>query len=418
MIPIRDLLRIVFDTLLQVVREPWTLMPLALVVLLISMQYRRIARMERALFGMVLHRPQDRLMVSLGAGLVGGLVATVVFLFLGISLPETGILPVWMLSLILMLIHPRFLCFSYSGGIVALSSLLFGVPNVNVGGLMGLVAVLHLVEAVLIRFTGARDAMPIFVRHTDGQVVGGFALQRFWPMPFFAVLAIAIPEQMAVLGGGVAMPDWWPLIGFGSQVPAGHELMYYLLPVAAALGYGDLAVTKTPQEKARTTSNYLFLYSVGLLILAVLVPRHVAWAYAAALFSPLAHEFLIKMGQRSERIGAPVYTNAHGPMVLATLPGSVAHSLGLQAGDIIHRVNGYRVRSREEINFAISPWALEVEMLVERPTGEQKVLRHHGKVPPLGLIMVPGPGERSLVQFGRLGPLGRWLARLKTKFSV
>lgn len=417
MIPLVDILEILLGSIVQLFLEPTLLIPLLLVTLLVWMQYRRIAAMEHALFGVTLNAPGDQLLFSLGAGLLGGLVATLLFLLMGISLPETGILPVWILALVLMMIHPRFLCFSYAGGIVALSSLLFGVPQVNVGGLMGLVAVLHLVEAVLIRFTGPKRATPVYVRH-EGQVVGGFALQKFWPLPFFALLALLIPEQWAGAPGTVAMPDWWPLIGFGGEIATGYQLIYSLFPVAAALGYGDIAITSTPQAKARRTSNLLLLYSLGLLALAVLSSRHTLFAYAAALFSPLAHEWLIISGQRREQVGKPVYTNARGPMVLATVPGSPADIMGIQAGDIIHRVNGYRVRTGEDIQFAVSPWAFELEMLVERSTGEQQVLKYTGKVPPLGLIMVPDTAVSGIVHFGRPGPLGRWLARLRAKLSV
>lgn len=417
MLPLGDLLEILLLSTVQILLQPFLLVPLLLVLLLVWMQYRRIAATERAFYGVSLSSPGEQLLFSLGVGLVGGLFATLVFVLLGIALPETGILPVWLLALLLMLVHPRFVCFAYAGGIVALSSLIFGFPEMNVAGLMGLVAVLHLVEAVLIRLTGPRFAMPVFARHGE-RIVGGFALQKFWPVPFFALLALLVPEQLPSVPGTVEMPDWWPLIGFGGEVGFNYQLIYSLFPVAAALGYGDIAITSTPENKARYTSNLLLMYSSVLLCLSVLATHHVAFAYAAALFSPIAHELLIKVGQRREQTGQPLYTNAKGPMVLATLPGSPAETMGLQAGDVIHRVNGYWVTSQRDIIDAISPWAFEVEILVERGSGEQEVLRYLGKVPPLGLIMVPEHPVRGVVQLGRPGPLGRWVARLRGKSSV
>lgn len=400
-------------SLLELARQPEMLLPLAIVLLLILAQYRRIAGMERALYGAVLHPPGEQLVHSLVTGMAGGILASLLFLILGIALPDSGILPVWILALVLMLIHPRFLCFSYAGGLVALSYLLFGFPHVNVAGLMGLVAILHLVEAVLIRFTGGLRAMPVFVRHHDGRVVGGFALQKFWPVPFFALLALVAPE-LASPGTGVVMPDWWPLIG-----AVGSGGMYVLFPVAAALGYGDMAVTSTPQQKARRTSNHLFAYSVGLLVLAVLATNHTAWAFVAALYSPLAHEWVIYAGRRSERIGEPLFSEDRGVMVLATLPGSVGAALDLRAGDIIRRFNGQPIRHQEDLMEAMNPWALNVELHIENGlTGEHRVIRHPGKVPPLGVILVPSRNDGGVVHFGRLGPLGRWLARQRARFSA
>src|SRR5690606_32464385 len=94
-------------------------------------------------------------------GALGGVMATAIFILLGISLNEVGIWPLWILALLLMLIHPRFLCFSYGAGILALSHLIFGLPDLDIPALMALVAILHLVEAVLIHLVGAAGATPI-----------------------------------------------------------------------------------------------------------------------------------------------------------------------------------------------------------------------------------------------------------------
>ena len=55
------------------------------------------------------------------------------------------------------------------------------------------------------------------------------------------------------------MPDWWPLIKPGHHMDP-DQLTYVLFPVIAALGYGDLAATTRPQEKAENLlSIFLFL---------------------------------------------------------------------------------------------------------------------------------------------------------------
>ena len=319
------------------------------------------------------------------------------------------------LALILMLVHPRFVCFA-AGGIVACrrSSSVSADERGRAHGPRRRVA---FGRAVLIRFTGSRFAMPVVANHR-GRLVGGFALQKFWPVPFFALLALVVPEQMASVTGTVEMPGWWPLIGFSGETGVTYQVIYSLFPVAAALGYGDIAITSTPESKARFTSKLLLLYSLLLLALAVLATQHPVFAYAAAVFSPVGHELLIKVGQRREQAGQPLYTNARGPTVLATVPGSPAEAMGLRAGDVIRKVNGYWVTSPDDILYAVTPWAFEVEMLVERTNGEQEVLRHLGRVPPLGLIMVPDRPVRGVVDLGRPGPLGRWLARLRGKSSA
>jgi len=51
------------------------------------------------------------------------LLAGAIMLLLGLSLSQIGLLYIWPVALLLLLLHPRFLCFSYAGGIVALAVL-------------------------------------------------------------------------------------------------------------------------------------------------------------------------------------------------------------------------------------------------------------------------------------------------------
>ncbi len=85
---------------------------------------------------------------------------------------------------------------------------------------MALVAILHLVEALLIFVSGHQHASPMYFKHSSGRIVGGFSLQKFWPMPTIALIGAA------VLGTGmewetIAMPDWWPIFQSGVAVPPG-----------------------------------------------------------------------------------------------------------------------------------------------------------------------------------------------------
>ena len=79
------------------------------------------------------------------------------------------------------------------------------------------------------------------------------------------------------------MPGWWPLLKPGAGDP--QTLTYIIMPVVAALGYGDLTIARTPLEKSRLSALYLSIYSLVLLILAVLSEESRSFALAAALFS-------------------------------------------------------------------------------------------------------------------------------------
>lgn len=411
------LLHMVGKALSQYVLRADLLFVVGVVFLLVYGQYQRVAGLEKRLYGAVKNSPDRATLSAALYGVAGGLVTTALFLLIGVPLNETGIWYIWAVAILLALFHPRFLCFSYGGGLISLSYLLFGAPRVDVAALMALVAVLHLVEALLIWTTGYRHATPVYVRMRNGQAVGGFALQKFWPLPFVALIAFAGLSAGGVPGGDpghIDMPSWWPLLKPAGD-PAG-PLSMALFPVVAALGYGDLALTAAPREKARRTALLLLAFSLILLALALLARRGTAWAFAAALFSPVAHDWVIHLGRRSEEVGRPLFSADGGVMVLDVFPRTPAAAMGMRSGDVILSLNGEPVRERSDVQRALEPWALVVDAEVKNVVEGTGVRRLHyaGRVPPLGVVLVPEAGETAVLDVhrpARVPAMWRWLRK-------
>src|SRR5690606_1766560 len=154
-----------------------------------------------------------------------------------------------LVAIALMMVHPRFICFAYAGGILSVTHLLFGWPGLSVPAIMALVAVLHLVESLLILLHGPTGATPVYVRRPGGGVVGVLPVRKCWPVPFIAPVAFMIGREM-LADLTLPMPGWWPLIKRQAP-PPGMTYVYVLFPVVAALGYGDIAITRDPRTKAR-----------------------------------------------------------------------------------------------------------------------------------------------------------------------
>ncbi|HHY38081.1 MAG TPA: PDZ domain-containing protein [Clostridia bacterium] len=385
-----------------------------LVIFLIASQYRRIAATEERLYGIPKNQVFDQVLSATLYGFLGGVFGSLIMVFVGVSLSYTGIAYLWPLALLLMLINPRFICFSYAGGIISISNLVFGWPKVDVPGLAALVGILHVTEAMLIRISGGTCITPIMIRNKRGKVVSGFSLQKFWPVPIIVLLAVSTPEA-AELTGLIRMPDWWPLVRPDGITPD-ENLIYIMIPVVAALGYGDIAIISPPSLKLKRTSLSLSVYSATLLGLAILSSWIRPLRWAAALFAPLGHEAVIRAGMRGEFTDEPYLQYREGEVtVLDVMPKSPAARAGIQSGDVILEANGIPVRSASDIKMLGESGVRAFHILLRRDTDAKRGGRFeiiHTRLERtdethLGLITVPDATAASFVEIKKSMPLMR-----------
>ncbi|KJS83468.1 MAG: hypothetical protein JM58_12610 [Peptococcaceae bacterium BICA1-8] len=373
-----------------------------LVMLIIWFQFRRMAKMKSEFFNVPEESVLQPTLIATIYGVIGGILGSFILVFVGISVLEVGIQYLWMLAIIFMLIDRRFMCFAYAGGMVSIIKYFFGYPDISIPQVMGLVAILHLVEAVLILFSGHLGAVPIYVKGKDGRPIGGFNLQKFWPLPIVAMVAVAMPETNAITEV-MKMPDWWPLIK-PELLNKNENIVYMLVPVIAGLGYGDIALTTRPREKTSRSALHLAIFSIILLGLAILGANYPSLAIMAAVFAPLGHEVIIFLGRRFEFAGEPKYVSPEqGIMVLDLLASSPLNSAGLITGDIILNINGVPLNNSSDLEYALqfAGSSFEVEFL----SGDNKIFKRKiirvqrpGK---LGLIIVPDSFGHSYLEVSK-----------------
>lgn len=302
-------------------------------VLLVAWQYQRLYHMSETMVKVKRLSYLKPTLVSALLGLVGSAAGSILLVFVGIDLGSIAILPLWLAALLLMFINPRFLCFAYAGGILALATLITGYPPMSVTALLGLVAVLHMVESLLILLNGHLNPVPVYVQ-MNHSLRGGFNLQKFWPLPLVAL------ASAGVIGGvsGINMPDWWPLLNDGG---CSANVNYVLVPILAVLGYGEISTTRTPEQAARRSAFHLFIYSLFLLGITILASHFPVLLYVSAIFSPVGHELVIWMGLRAEKNRLPLYVKPPiGITVLDVAPNTPAARCGLVSGDIVIGLDG------------------------------------------------------------------------------
>ncbi|MFO8060623.1 MAG: PDZ domain-containing protein [Bacillota bacterium] len=416
---LHPLLELARDILMRV---PLSLLPLSasgilfwLVAFLVWSQYRRVAGMERKIHGFVINDPYRSTVSAAGYGIVAGIIGSIILVFTGVVLFQQDIIYLWPVALVLMLVNPRFLCFSYAAGLLALSHLILGWPaQMNVAGIMALVAILHLMEGLLVLLSGDAVCTPVYLRQSE-RVVGAYLIQRFWPIPLMLIFFLQISPEM--LGETVEMPGWWPLIEVAP--PAGANWTRIMTSVVAALGYSDIAVTERPRVRARRSAHHLWIFSIILLSLSWGIAHIRSLVWVAALFSPLGHEAMVKYGGNREMRGPPGFVSSEeGVALLDVRPRGPGYRLGLRRGDVVLAVDGEAVSGRRELAAALAAADRAVELSVRR-AGEELVLR--GRRPGgrggLEVVTAPEEGDHQHVDLSRGGVLAGVWRRLLRKFG-
>jgi len=417
-----------------------------LVIFLIAYLYHKMVQTEVKLLGWPYNDWRRQIIPSLVAGFAGGFIASLVLVLPGFYLSIWGIYLMLIIAIMLLTIHPRFLCFAYSVGIVSVlvflarllvndfpgeaPGFLNSLAEIYIPGMLVLVAALHLTEAVLIYLSGHLGASPVFYKSPGGKIVGGFRLQRFWPVPLVLLIAADFHETLYETIEG---PGWWPL----SQPDlAGGMAGLLLVAAPVAMGYADMAISSTPREKSIYSSCYLAIYSLCLLGISLASVFHFLAVPLGIIFAPLGHEIVVYLGNKREMECSPIYTAPEdgGVKVLAVYSRTSAEQAGLQSGDVIREVNREKVHDTGHFWRLVLGGGFWTYLLVERDGSQISVVMQRlyqerkkrgffpwgkGRVSPsspdnLGLVLVPDTRAKVYLEAVNYNPwnkLKKWLKR-------
>jgi hypothetical protein len=379
------------NALLQLLINPFYYIGIVFVIL----QYRRQISLERKLFHTKLHSLLGQTWKTLLWGWIGGIAASIVMAFIGATVQAEAVVFLWIISLLLLFIRVRFLCWAYAIGVIGIVHGLWSVVpalsenrslawftdpllQLNMPSLLALVATLHVVEAILIRKRGAQTGTPMFYESKRGKIVGGYHLQGFWPV----VLFLVVPMQ-----GGSLLP-WTPLLG-GNLWSGGWAIIGFPMMI----GFADITISRLPQEKARISSNLLLLYATAVMLLALLAYVGPVATIIACIGCIALHEALRLYSRWDESNRQPYFVHDHrGLKILGIIPGSPAAELGIAPGEIIHKVNGLPISSRQDLHQAMQLNSAFCKLEVLNLAGESKFLKRamfSGEHHQLGIILAP-----------------------------
>ncbi|AMA71767.1 MULTISPECIES: PDZ domain-containing protein [Aneurinibacillus] len=411
------------DVLIQI---PKFLLSPALYIfaLLLFWHYHKQVVQERKLFHVRLTSAPGELLRSLLLGALAGVGVSALLLLFGIALSYYDVVLLWGISILFALINIRFLSFAYSGGFLAIVSvlarlvppdgadgwlgqLLLWLRAVNIPGVLALVALLHIAEGLLVQLTPKQGFSPVLIKSQRGRVVGAYVIQKYWMIP--AVLFVS-----GVPGGTYAIDasGWWPLFYAGAAALS-------LLPIPTVIGYADLAVLSTPQEKAKQAGRRIMLFGILLFVLAWAGVYWLPVAVFGGLLSLLGHEAFRIYGKWQRRLYTPLYVQLKkGVRVLAVVPGSPADEMEIITGDVILRINGREINNKAAIYLALQRQSAFCKMEVMNREGHIKYVQrsvYQGDHHQLGLILAPDVETDEYVEQGGYNRLFGLFRKVRTR---
>lgn len=113
-------------------------------------------------------------------------------------------------------------------------------------------------------------------------------------------------------------------------------------------------------------------------------------AILPALYAPLGHELLIKIGQKQENKGEYLYTEpSQGVMILDVLEGFAAEQAGLKTGDILLELNEQPLEKTADLYTIESQLTGQVTVTYKREDQRLQAILAKGTASSLGIITVP-----------------------------
>lgn len=334
-------------------------------------------------------------------GIMGGTFGSIILAYFRVRFDYySGIQYLFFISILLFFIKPKYICFSYSAGILGIISILIEtlsgvlpktinkeVFEVNIIYLLLFVGTLHIVEGILVMLDGSKGAIPIFKEY-ENNIVGGYSLKRNWLMPIAMIFTNMVSgiENSVELSANI--PYWCETISGSGLIVVGAIAM---MPLYAVIGYSNMTFTKSKKKKALVSGIHIFIYGICVVIISQIAKFGVAGKLFAVIFVPTAHEFVLRIQRKSEETNEPMFvSDENGLVVLDISRDSQMNQYDIEIGDKILSVNENKISSEREVYQILKKSLYKVNIRISKKTGEIKEFMHvHDKTRRLGILLVP-----------------------------
>ena len=387
-----------------IIAPPLVFLLITLIIML-HLKNKKVVAMQKMILGGSVNSSIELTLSQLVLGIVGGCIGSIILTSLGVVFStNSGIEYLFIISIVLMFIKPRLICFSYSGAILGAISIVINlasrfVPELSNGTIFSIdifyliifIGVFHIIEGILVMVDGDRGAVPVFT-NKEGKILGGYALKRYWALPVAIMIAITMKDSsLNYVTESIQNPDWWPLIKSSSGLNLITSGVISILPFYTVLGYSSVTFTRSKREKAMSSGYHILIYGI-ILILVAQVARFGIWSEAIVIiFMPFAHEFMLKLQIKSEEKRKPKFvSDEEGLIVLDISTDSQLREFGVDVGSKLLSINNKNINSESESYSILKANWYNATLKIKDSKGIVREIEfRHNKNTRLGMLLVP-----------------------------
>jgi hypothetical protein len=347
-------------------------------------------------------------------GAVTAFAAGVVLILLGVTFKPIVFDYMIVIMSVFFLFNTRYMCIAYAGGILALVTVIFKIPDINITSLLVLISVLQAFESILIYVGAGKSCEPVYIRHDEG-IAGAFITKKIWPIPI--IFAVFLTQEIREIMSNTITVNWWTL--FKPETLYAGTIALGLDCSVSVLSYDDMTITMPPEKKNRVSAIMLMVYSGLLFIIAVLSRNMAVFKLLGAIFALVGHEAIYLYNRYVERHREALFVPVRrGVRVLDVLPESNACKMGMKRGDIILSINNMDVQTEEGIAEALRKAPNYVWVKILNVNGQEKVYEYKcfpEGIDKLGIIIVPRENEvtYNVRYYGRFNILKNLVKRFR-----
>lgn len=383
--------------------NPSTILILLIIIIYFNNANRKTILMQKMISGGSVNSVAELTLSQIVLGIIGGIIISILLGLIGVVFDEnSSIVLIFYISLVLMIISPRYMCFSYSGAILGMISISIKFLNslgisfdgqsffiVDIMCLMMFIGIMHIVEGILVMIDGDRGAIPVFTER-DGKIIGGYSFKRYWIMPI-SIFIVLTNSGFNGLNTDIItdIPTWWPIIKSTNNIIL--TLGLSILSLFGVIGYSSATFTKSKREKAVSSGIHILSFGIVLIIISQIARFGLIGELVLVIFAPLAHEFMLRIQVSKEIKDTPKYiSNNEGLMILEVTQESKFNDFGISYGSRILTVNDKSFDCEEEMYSIIKENLYNaVFNIIDTKGNFKKIKFRHKKGSRLGILLVP-----------------------------